>query len=201
MSMKVLTLILLFSSSIIICGCNASITRKGYVLPEVQTNLLPCKNIAIQSYSRFSPDEAVSIGEITASDTGVSLYCSEEEIISIFRKDACAMGANIVNIIEETRPNFLSTCYRATAELLKITNPALLAEIKSDSRYSPERVRERSIITHTRNTGALGTVGGAAGGVAVGVVGGVAGGVAGVAVGASIDSDVSTTNKIPATAP
>lgn len=156
MYMKISTLILLASILLMISGCNASITRKGYVLPEVQTNLLSCKDIAIQNDAGYSPDEVVSIGEIKASDTGISLYCSEEEILSIFRNDACVMGANIVNIIEETHPNFSSTCYRATAELLKVKNPKQLDEIRSDSRYSPERVKERSIITHTRNISVLG---------------------------------------------
>jgi hypothetical protein len=87
-------------------------------------------------------------------------------VLGIFRKDACGLGADIVNIREEKQPSFWwSTCYRAKADLLRCKDKNFLAQIKSDPQYTPELVNERSKKTTILNAAGIGAAGGVAGGV------------------------------------
>ena len=132
-------------------GCHASITRSGYGINDLQTNLSPCTDIIIKKNASFPEDIATVVGKIKAGESGFSFVCSEEYVLGIFRKDACALRANIVNIIEEKQPNFWSTCYRAKADLLRCKDKNVLANIKSDPQYASELVTERSKKTAIMN--------------------------------------------------
>lgn len=126
----------------------------------------PCTDIIIKKNGSFSEDVATIVGKIKAGDTGFSIVCSEKYVLGIFRKDACALGADVVNIIEEIQPSFVrSSCYRAKANLLRCKDKNFLAQIKSDLQYAPELVNERSKKTVILNTAGIGAVGGAAAGV------------------------------------
>ncbi len=149
-----------------VLGCYSSIARTGYSKNDLKTNWSPCTDIIIKRNASFSEDIATVVGKIKAGDTGFSFVCSEKYVLGIFRKDACGLGADIVNIIEETQPSFwLSTCYRAKADLLKCKDKNFLAQIKSDPQYTPELVNERSKKTVIYNTAGIGAAGGVAGGV------------------------------------
>ncbi len=152
-------------------GCYASITRSGYGMNDLQTNLSPCTDIIIKKKASLPEDIATVVGKIKAEDSGFSFVCSEEYVIGIFRKDACALGANIVNVIEEKHPDFWSSCYRAEADLLRCKDKNLLANIKSDPRYAPELVTDRSKVTAIMNAAGLGMIGGGiiGGAIAAGV--------------------------------
>jgi len=58
------------------------------------------------------------IGRIRLGDTGFSKKCNENDALQILKKEACLLGADVVNILGETRPDFWSTCYRVEAEFL-----------------------------------------------------------------------------------
>jgi hypothetical protein len=197
--MKSSASILLFSVLLLfVCGCHVSITRYGYELPEPLPNMPPCKGIAIKNKATFSTDEVISLGKIKASDTGFSMDCSEEEVLNIFRYDACALNAHLVNIIEETHPNWISTCYRATAELLKFKKSAEMANIKSDPQYSPNLVKQRSQVTIRKNAASIGII---TGGLAGGIFGGLAGMSGGIAAGAASGERAVTPESAVSTAP
>jgi hypothetical protein len=158
----VLGLLLVLISNVL--GCYSSITRSGYSTKDLKTNLSPCTDIIIKKNGSLSEDVATVVGKIKAGDTGFSFVCSEKYVLGIFRKDACGLEADIVNIIEETQPSFWrSTCYRAKADLLRCKDKNFLAQIKSDPQYTPELVNERSkktVILNTAGMGAAGVVGG-----------------------------------------
>lgn len=100
-----------------IIGCTHVITRTGY------KGNSDAKNDTCQV--RFLRDANIDtakgkvIGKVKVGDSGFSFACGEDDAITIFRKEACNANADIVDIIEERRPDFLSSCYRATALLIK----------------------------------------------------------------------------------
>ena len=151
-------------------GCNASITRRGYSINELQTSSPPCPDIIIKKNASIADDVASVVGRIEAKDSGFSTACSEAYVLGIFRKDACALGAHIINITEETQPNFWSTCYRAKADLLKCKDKSVLALIKSDPQYASELILQRSKKTAVMSAAAMGAVGGGAIGGAIAAV-------------------------------
>ena len=145
--------------SILICfffllsSCTASIKRQGYNIDDYQASNIECDNIIIAKSVSYDPELVQIIGEISASDTGFSVKCSESFVIEYFRNEACIIGADIINITEDSQPDFSSTCYRAKAEFIKIKNRQMLAEIKSDPKYSAEKIKNRSQYSECMNNG------------------------------------------------
>ena len=122
--------------SIVICifflftSCTASINRQGYKLDDSQVSEKECSNIIIAKSVNYNPELVEIVGKISASDTGFSVECSEAFVIENFRKDACSIGADLINITKDSQPDFWSTCYRAEAEFIKIKDREMLTEIK-----------------------------------------------------------------------
>lgn len=73
----------------------------------------------------MSTIEARHLGEVRLGDTGFSTRCSELEARNILRQEACNVGANLVNITMEQRPNLMSTCYRCSASMYYVDADSL----------------------------------------------------------------------------
>lgn len=66
----------------------------------------------------YDKKDVTIVGKIDAYDTGLSADCSETTILNLFKKEACSVNADIINITEEQHPNLWSSCYQAKAEFL-----------------------------------------------------------------------------------
>ena len=76
----------------------------------MQANPSDCSRVLIRKRADIPEDVAVVVGRMSATDTGVSSGCDERTILSIFKKDACALGADIVNITQESQPELVTSC-------------------------------------------------------------------------------------------
>jgi len=132
-------------------GCTHIVLRTGY--PTENTN--KSGNCDVK-FLRDAPVDTINgklLGKVRVTDSGFSFACGEDDALEIFRKEACRVGANTVNIIDEKRPDILSSCYRATALLISIQNVAGSPEIQNayshsaDSTSVAKRVKE----DHRRN--------------------------------------------------
>ena len=157
--------------SIVICfffvlaSCASTIGREGYKLDGFAGREKDCANIIVIKSLNYNPELVEIVGKISASDSGFSVTCSEEYVIENFKKDACAVGADLINITKESHPDFWSTCYRAKAELLRIKDREMLSKLKSDAKYSDKNISTRSKYTECMNKGiiAAGALGGVIG--------------------------------------
>jgi hypothetical protein len=168
MTMRILFIILLL---IFISGCAVGIERRGYTQSEVNNaiNLESCK-IAVKYKENYNNSEVAKIiGTIRSYEQGFSINCSEIEVLSIFYKEACIQGADIINIVEEKHISFASTCYRATAELVKLKDRETTKCLESDPRYSLENLKNRAMIDEKefRRQISAGILGGLFGGMMV----------------------------------
>jgi hypothetical protein len=147
------------------CSTNSKLTRKGYTLSENQkVKIGDCKVFITSKKSKLF-EAAKKLGTIEASDSGMGVNCQEDYVIRNFISDACALGANVLNITSETQPNFWSTCYRAEADFLSMENTSGLT---TDPNYYPEQILKRSHRGHDKTRAAMG--GGIIGGVLSAVV-------------------------------
>lgn len=159
--------------SVVICffflfaSCTANIKRQGYKIDDSVVSEKECPNIIVVKNLNYNPDLVEIVGMISASDTGFSTKCSETFVIDNFKKDACAIGADVINITKDSQPDFWSTCYRAEAEYIRIKDRKMLTEIKSDAKYSAQNISNRSKYTECMNKGivAAGALGGLIGGL------------------------------------
>jgi len=141
------------SALILVSGCAAGITRTGYKLPENQSakTLERCP-IAIQRSANYDTNEIIVLGSIREYDTGFSTYCDEAYVLDLFCKEACMLGADLINIKEEKEPSLWSTCYRAKAEFLRFKDRAKVTGLLSDPKYTPNLIIERSVKSNKRTT-------------------------------------------------
>jgi hypothetical protein len=128
-------------------ACATGFKRVGYALPVPATPsdkpakvaVAPTCKVAIK-YQMSVPKNAKKIGEVEAYDPmWMAVHCCEDLALSTFVKDACAMNANVINIVDET-PGSIWHCYTAKAELLSVANK----DVKSDEKYAAEKIKERS---------------------------------------------------------
>jgi hypothetical protein len=113
-------------------GCTHTIRRNGYTIDKKSNG--DC----IVEFERGTPVDSTKekvIGKVKVGDSGFSFACGEDDAIEIFKKEACGAGANIVNIINEKRPDFLSTCYRAEALLIIRTTSDTINNEDNNLRY------------------------------------------------------------------
>ena len=143
-----LILIFLFSS------CSYRIVRGGYSKPNSVHS--DCDVIIKKQMS--IPTSLKKVGEIKLGDSGFSTSCSEEQAIGLLRKEACSLKANIINIVDESRPDLLSSCYRCRAEFY--INTVDNTTYQSDNQYNSENVKTRVSSDRTKNTFiAIGAIG------------------------------------------
>ena len=134
------------------CGCAAGISRQGYTLRDIGTvprsELCP---IAIKHDAIYEQADVDVVGRIKAFDTSVSVNCDEAYVLDLFCREACALGADLVNVTNEREPDLWSTCYRAQAEFVRFKNRDQAKLLVSDSKYAPELIIERSVKAGKRN--------------------------------------------------
>ncbi len=145
------------------CSTSSKLTREGYVLDRLEKQSQKSCKVYITSNAGDNVVSAKKLGSIKATDPGMGLNCQEDYVIGQFISDACALNANVINITSESQPNFWSTCYRAKADLLLIQETDGL---KTDPKYHPNRIAERSKLGHKKtkaalNAGAMGGIFGA----------------------------------------
>jgi len=151
--MRISVLTMLVFSQLVLLGCSAGISRSVYVQRSDRI-YSPCDAVIINNL-KIDQNEIEILGKAKVFDTGFSVKCDEEFVLSILRKEACALGADVINITEEKYPDSWSTCYRAKAEFIRLRKSQSLTSLKSDPQYDPWKVSLRSGETHGRNQRAM----------------------------------------------
>jgi hypothetical protein len=164
----------LLSGSLV--ACSPSVSRRGYT-PVPPSNAAACKP-ALQWRSQLPPIRYRVVGTIEVGDSGFSTDCDEQAVHRLLREEACGAGADIIDILKESRPDVLSTCYRVLARLLRLQpteragSAAPPAALASDARYDSTAVQARTEVDDGRQEALL--IGAIVAGVVAGVVTGIA---------------------------
>ncbi|MDQ1266482.1 MAG: hypothetical protein QG635_1634 [Bacteroidota bacterium] len=125
-------LFFLLSLIIVLAGCSHKINKNYYV--KTVTPASDCSPIVIKGGSDLIQKEKI-LGKINLGDTGFSVNCSKKKAFLILKEEACKLGANLINIIKESRPNFWSSCFRCQAEFYYV--PADVFEKLKEKTYYP----------------------------------------------------------------
>ena len=73
----------------------------------------------------FKPNEAVpsnaeKLGTVKVGDSGFSIDCNYATVLDMAKIEARKVGANALKITQHKKPDFLSTCHRIIADVLRI---------------------------------------------------------------------------------
>lgn len=156
-----------------LCGCASGLQRTGYTQPKIQNaaSTEQCR-IAIRAGAQYDLSNVEILGRIRAYESGLSVDCDEAYILDLFCREACALGADLVNITQEQQPYWRSTCYQARAELIRYKDRKQANELVSDAKFAPQLVIDRSEKSkkRTRQVISAAVFGGALGGIIVSTI-------------------------------
>lgn len=122
-----LAVILLFT-----IGCSHTVKRYGYELTETQQEVGDC-DPEFYKEMPVDRDKYEVLGRVRLGDSGFSTKCHEDDAVRILKKEACGLNADAVNITDEKRASFISSCYRAEATFLKRKAETVANENKDDA--------------------------------------------------------------------
>jgi hypothetical protein len=118
-------------------GCSSVITRTGYTLQDIPNRDKYCGcYVPIKKDFVYNKNEVEILGEIKSGDSGFTLECGKGHTLNLFRQEACALKADLINITYERDIDLLSTCYRAKAQFLRFKDRAKAKNIESDLEYT-----------------------------------------------------------------
>ncbi len=126
---------LLFLSLVMFVGCASSMKRTGYNVKDLPVKTDAQCNIPIKRSLTYKNEEVDVLGTIQAGDSGFSVKCGEAYVLKQFQQEGCALGADLVNILDEKRIDILSSCYRAKAEFVRFKDREKAKSLASDPLY------------------------------------------------------------------
>ena len=136
-------------------GCAGSVSSSSlkYYPPTMQS-----QNIDVYSqYDNVSRENEV-IGTIEYDDTGFSVSCSYSDMLKSFMKETRSMGGDAFKITVVKEPDFWSTCYRGSANVLKYKeivkkrkNVMPISEKKSEKTMLRNRTKNEIVVKKARN--------------------------------------------------
>jgi len=105
------------------------------------------------------------VGQIKLGESGFSTKCKESDAIQILQREAATVGADLINIVEEKRPDAISSCYRCKATFYKYRKPGNL--VAGSEWYTTKNIDTRSKEDEKKNTALI------LGGIIGGIIGGL----------------------------
>ncbi|GGB83942.1 hypothetical protein [Dyadobacter sediminis] len=124
-----------------------SLLLSGYLLllfavacaPKVRTNITQKyepldykEEVLVIELPDKAPESAESLGTIKIGDAGMSVQCSYSQVLGKAKEEARKAGGNAIRITAHKTPDFMSSCHRISAEVLRI-DATVLAALKADN--------------------------------------------------------------------
>jgi len=113
-------IILLFTS------CSPQLTS---VMLKTYPSLQYQEEVRIFEVNEPAPSNAEKLGTVRVGDSGFSVNCNYSTVLDMTIIEARKVGGNAVKITQHKLPDFLSTCHRITADVLRIESNELSDEI------------------------------------------------------------------------
>ncbi|KAA0990885.1 hypothetical protein [Dyadobacter aurulentus] len=84
-----------------------------------------------------APAGAELLGTVHVGDAGMTTNCSFSVVLEKAKEEARKSGGNAIRVTEHKTPNFMSSCHRITAEVLRLSQDQISifrqAEVETDS--------------------------------------------------------------------
>lgn len=94
------------------CGPSAKISSSANYPPLPENT-----PVAVLNVNQQAPQDAAAVGTLKIGDTGFSMDCDYPTVIARAKREALAMGGNVVKITKHKQPNLASTCHRIWADI------------------------------------------------------------------------------------
>ena len=142
--MKILQAIAFCGVAMVLAGCS-NFSRHDYK-PHPDTSYADVldRPIAVQYKRHYPTNEVDVLGSIRAHDNVYGYpYYDESYALNVFCADGRTLGADVVNITNQTYLNYFAP-YHASAEFLRFKDRAMARGVASDPQYAPDVVEVRT---------------------------------------------------------
>jgi hypothetical protein len=146
-------------------ACSPSVSRTEYPA-DAQHAQGECHAV-VKRDPKFPAGAFERRGSVEFGDSGFSNDCAEGRAIATFRAEACNVGADLADVVEEHQPDMSSTCFRGRAVLLRRTASGADLVLVDDPRYAPGKLAVSDSHSNAAIWGAIGA--GVAAGLGVGL--------------------------------
>lgn len=113
--------LIIVTGSLVSCSTSMRTSRLVDLPPTPSTQPIPVYGLNDQLLGDFQ-----NIGSITITDSGFSVNCGYDAVISKAQQECRKLGGNCIKLTSITEPNIRSTCYQITAMALRMPEAEFL---------------------------------------------------------------------------
>jgi len=122
--------LILLGTILVIASCAPKVSS---VITKNYGPLDYTEDVLVFGLETFVPDGAEDMGTIKVGDSGFTTDCDWNIVLEKAKTEARKVGGNAIKITEHRTPDFMSSCHRITATVLRISNASeIAASIKKD---------------------------------------------------------------------
>ncbi|QRR00645.1 hypothetical protein [Dyadobacter sandarakinus] len=110
----------------------ASVLLVAGCAPKVRTNITQkypplhfSDQVVVIPKTGEAPAGAEVLGTLHVGDAGMTTNCSYTVVIGKAKEEARKTGGNAIRVTQHKKPDFMSSCHRITAEVLRLSNDQL----------------------------------------------------------------------------
>jgi hypothetical protein len=130
--------------------------------PKVKTNLSSKhpslhydEEVIVLEKSDSLPASSEILGTVKVGDSGMSTKCNFTEVLAKAKEQARIAGGNSIRIVEHKSPDFMSSCHRIVAEVIRVDTESLKGMAAKDDVVDPTMDYSVLNVYRPRGTGGL----------------------------------------------
>jgi hypothetical protein len=130
--------------------------------PKVKTNLTSKhaslqydEDVLVLEKSDSIPASAEILGTVKVGDSGMSTKCNLSQVLAKAKEQARIAGGNSIRIIEHKSPDFMSSCHRILAEVIRLDSESIERITVEDQFVDPTMDYSVLHVYRPRGTGGL----------------------------------------------
>ena len=109
--------LLIIGTILFLTSCSAKLTSS---LLKTYPPLHYLEEVRVFSINESIPPNAEKLGTIKIGDSGFSTNCNYATVVDMAKIEARKVGGNAIKITQHKKPDFLSSCHRINADVLRI---------------------------------------------------------------------------------